>query len=480
MRQRVALSPDAAAVAAGLAATTLAAAWVVRTPGEMALVTIAGPVAFAAVALLFALRPEIAVAGLIPFFVVTPTLKVFADERIGAVKDLIVIAAAVGAAAVFLQRRLARTRLSVDPALIVIVGFLAIMYVLNVGGNVTGGDVYGAPWFHGVRLRLEPLVLLVAALTLPNPRRNLRYAAVSTVVTACAVSLYGLLQQALGPERLVELGYEWDREVRTIEGQLRSFGTLDSPFVYAAFLALALGVALFLPLRPGVRFAAVTIILAGLATSLVRTTTVIAVALFALWLARRGYPRAAVLSAAVAVVAGLAVFATLESSTTRTVQANPSLYLTLNGRTTVWEERLGGKYPAWLVGEGVGAAGTAATRAQASASPTVQPAADVGYTVDSGYFVTLLDVGIAGLVLTLLLFGRIGIVARRAASRGDPAGWIALAVLVTTVFTALTAEIFTDFPNAYLAMLLVGLAHAAAWSGAPASDLRLRAAAART
>lgn len=465
MRQRVALPPDAAAAAAGVAATTLAAAWVVRTPGEIAFVTIAGPVAFAAAALAFALWPHLAFAALIPFFVFTPTLKVFFDERIGAAKDLVVIAACVAAAVIFIQERVGRRRLPVDSMVIVVIGFVATMYVLNVGGNITGGDAYGSAWFHGVRLRLEPLLLLAAALILPQPRRSLRFAALSTLVTACAVALFGLAQQVLGPERLVELGYRYDSEVRTIEGHLRSFGSLDSPFVYAAFLALSLGIALFWPLRPSVRVATVSIILAGLAASLVRTTAVIAVALFALWVARRGYPRAAVLLAAVSVVAGLAVFATLESSTTRTVQASPSLYLTLNGRTTVWEERLGGKYPAWLVGEGVGSAGTAATRAQGSASPNVQPQSDLGYTVDSGYFVTLLDVGIAGLVLTLLLFGRIALIAYRAAtSRGDDAGWIVLAVLATTAFTALTAEIFTDFPNAYLAMLMVGLAYGALWS----------------
>jgi hypothetical protein len=336
------------------------------------------------------------------------------------------------------------------------------MYVLNVGGNLTGGTAYGSAWFHGVRLRLEPLLLFVSALVLPYPRRSLRFAAISTIVTACVVSVYGLMQQALGEGRLVELGYEYGRELRTIEGQLRSFGTFDTPFTYAAFLALALGVALMWPLRTSVRLAAVSLIVAGLVSSFVRTTAVIAVALLALWIAQRAYRRAAVLLAAVAIVAGLVVFSGLESRTTRTVQASPSLYLTLNGRTTIWEERLGGNYAAWLAGDGVGATGTAATRAQVSASPDIEPEPDLGYTVDSAYFVTILDVGIAGLALTLLLLGRIALIAWRAASRSENAGWVALAVLITTAFTALTAEIFTDFPNAYLAMLLLGLAYATA------------------
>lgn len=474
MRHRVALPVDAAVVAVGLAATALASAWVVRVPGETAFVTLVGPVAFAAAAVLFARWPHIAFAAVIPFLVFTPMLKVFADERIGALKDVLVLAASVAAAAVFLKRRADGTRGVADTAVIVVVAFIAVMYVLNVGGNLTGGSVYGSAWFHGVRLRLEPLLLFVAALVLPDARRSLKYAAISTIFTACVVSVYGLMQQALGEERLVALGYEYGRELRTIEGQLRSFGTFDTPFTYAAFLALALGVALLWPLRTSVRLAAVSLIVAGLASSFVRTAAVIAVALLALWISRHGYRRAAVLLAAVAVVGGLAVFSSLESRTTRTVQASPSLYLTLNGRTTIWQERLGGNYPAWLLGEGVGAAGTAATRAQASSSPDVEPEDDLGYTVDSGYFVTILDVGIAGLVLTLLLFGRVALVARRAASRGEAAGWVSLAVLVTTVFTALTAEIFTDFPNAYLAMLLLGLAYATAQATGGAEPRGLR------
>jgi hypothetical protein len=472
VRQRVALPPDAAALAAGLAATVLASAWVVRVPGETAFVTLAGPVAFAAAAVLFAQRPHIAFAAIIPFFAFTPMLKVFVDERIGAVKDLIVLAASVAAAAVFLQRRADGTRSVADTTVIVIVALIATMYVLNVGGNLAGGDAYGNAWFHGVRLRLEPLLLFLAALVLPDPRRSLRFAAISTIVTACVVSVYGLTQQALGEERLVQLGYEYGSELRTIEGQLRSFGTFDTPFTYAAFLALALGVTLLWPLRTSVRLAALSLIVAGLAVSFVRTTAVIAVALLALWIAQRGYRRAAVLLVAVAIVAGLVLFSSLESRTTRTVQASPTLYLTLNGRTTIWQERLGGNYAAWLVGDGVGAAGTAATRAQASSLPDVEPEEDLGYTVDSGYFVTILDVGVAGLALLLLLLGRVALVGGRAAAHGQAAGWVALAVFITTMFTALTAEIFTDFPNAYLAMLLLGLAYATAQASAETGGVR--------
>jgi uncharacterized membrane protein YhaH (DUF805 family) len=480
VRYRVALPLDGAAVAVGLTATALASALIVRVPGETAFVTLFGPMAFAVAAVLFARWPHVAFAAMIPFFAFTPMLKVFADERIGAVKDLLVLAASVAAVAVLLQRRADGTRGVADTAVIVIVAFIAMMYVLNVGGNLAGGSPYGSAWFHGVRLRLEPLLLFVAALVLPNPRRSLRLAAVSTIATACVVAVFGLMQQAVGEDRLVGWGYEYGHELRTIEGHLRSFGTFDTPFTYAAFLALALGITLLWPLRTSVRLAAVALIVAGLASSLVRTTAVIAVALLALWVAQRGYRRAAVLLAALAVVAGLTVFSSLESRTTRTVQASPSLYLTLNGRTTIWQERLGDNYEAWVFGEGVGAVGTAATRAQASASPKAQLEPDLGYTVDSGYFVTLLDVGIAGLVLTVLLLGRVAIVARRAASRGEDAGWLALAVLVTTVFTALTAEIFTDFPNGYLGMLLLGLAYATAQSSGGPEPRRLGWARART
>lgn len=461
MRHGVPFRADLLAAAAGATATVLASTWVVRVPEEQALLTLAGPVAFTAMAVAFAVRPHLAFATLIPFFVFTPALKVFVDVRIGALKDVIVAAVVVAAAATFVHRRLHRVRAVRDPVAVLLVSSLAALYVVNVGGHLSGESVYEVAWFHGVRLRLEPLVLFIAALVLPDPRRNLRYAAGSTIATACVVATYGLVQQILGPERLVDLGYEYGHEVRTIETQLRSFGTLDTPFTYAAFLALALGIALVGRLRPSVRFVSVAIIVAGLAAALVRTTAVIAVALLAVWLASKGRKQAAVFLAVVAAVAGLAVFVSLESRTTRTVQANPQLYLTFNGRTTVWQERLEGKYGAWLAGEGVGTTGTAATRAERSLLGDREESTGEGHIVDSGYFVTLLDVGVVGVALALLLFARIAAAAGRAVSRGDHAGWITIAVLVVTLFGALTAEAFTDFPFAYLTMLMLGLGHAA-------------------
>ena len=91
-----------------------------------------------------------------------------------------------------------------------------------------------------MRLALEPLALLLVGLTLGNARRTSRWAMGSLVATAVFVAAVGLLQQLVGEWALYDLGYSFRVQLRTVDGHLRSFGTLDEPFAYAAFLLLAL------------------------------------------------------------------------------------------------------------------------------------------------------------------------------------------------------------------------------------------------
>jgi hypothetical protein len=152
---------------------------------------------------------------------------------------------------------------------------------------------------------------------------------------------------------------------------------------------------------------------------------------------------------------------------TRSVFLSPSQYVTLNGRTNIWRSQIGEHSGTWMFGRGVGAVGTASERAQRSLVGRIElddRADRGGHLVDSGYFTAVADVGIVGLVVLLGILVRIGQLAVRATRRGDPLGWGALGVLSVVALDAVTRESLTAFPNAYVSMLVLGLA-VATWHG---------------
>jgi hypothetical protein len=411
----------------------------------------------------FVAVPWTMVAGLVPLFAVLPTLKVFVTPTIGALKDVVTLAAICAAAIILLRRRVARRPIGVDGGVLILVGLLFTIYTVNLGGLLTGQTGHGAAWYQGVRLFFEPLALLVVGLTLSSPQRTMRAATGALIASAAAIALYGVAQQAIGVSRLLSLGYVYGDQVRQIGSRLRSFGTLGEPFTFASYLLLALAVLLLRSRRlgPGA-YALVAVLGAGLFVSYVRTAALIALAVIGLALARRGQALAAGLLLIVAVaVAGAAFVFASEANSTRAVPLNATTYVTLNGRAAVWQEQLGNaRY--WVFGRGVGAVGTAAQRARETLTgKRLANAAAGGTVVDSGYLALVADVGAFGFAVLLLLFARIVALARRAGPDSNSA-WIALGLLLVMVIDALSRESFTAFPTAYIGMLMVGLALSAA------------------
>ena len=152
------------------------------------------------------------------------------------------------------------------------------------------------------------------------------------------------------------------------------------------------------------------------------------------------------------------------------MQTAPSVFLSINGRTGVWKTVLGDRSQ-WLFGRGVGDVGTAADRATFGVYQTRSSAdAKRGTAVDSGYLATVADVGLVGLVILLGLLVRLGHLCAAAARRGSEAGWVGAALLTVMVLDAVTRASFIGFPTAFLGMLLVGVAIAAA--GAPRARSR--------
>jgi hypothetical protein len=421
-------------------------------------------VLFVAAVIGFVAYPHLAVAGTIGLFAVLPMLRELVSSELGVVKDVVVLAAVAAAALMFLFERRSPDR----PTSILVLLLLAL-YVFNIGGS------HDDAWAHGVRLVAEPLLLLLVGLVLPDPRRTFRFAVGALIITACLVAGYGIFQQFVGKWTLFHWGYEWNQQLRVIYGDLlRSFGTLDDTFAYAALLLFGFVGVLFWLRRGPVAYGAGLLLLVGLAWSFVQTAVLVLVGLGILVLIRRGQTRAAAALTAVVVLAGGAVVATSSGSDGQSSppsasderaleppdrgSADPSL----SDRITRWRNAVGDDPAEWLIGRGVGEVGTGAVRATYTFERTDRTAKEThARAVDSGFIITVADVGLAGLVLLLALFARLLVLAASAARRGSSAGWVALGLIMVLLLDALTRESFTGFPTAFLGLLLIGIALAA-------------------
>ena len=246
-------------VAVGVAITVLIAAFSVRAGAAVGLGALVAVSLFLAVLVAFVKAPHIAVAFTVVYFCILPSLKVLVASQLAPTKDVIEIAALLAVLILALQRRAARTPWNGDRLLLILVVLLIGLYIVNVGPGLTGGPRYGIAWFHGVRLVAEPLSLLIVGLSVENPRRTFRWALAALIATAYGEALVGLFQQQLGGPKLVTLGFEYGKQVRTIGGHLRSFGTFDEPFDYSAMMAFGLAGALFWMRRGFAALAAIVI-----------------------------------------------------------------------------------------------------------------------------------------------------------------------------------------------------------------------------
>jgi hypothetical protein len=418
-----------------------------------------GLIVFVVLVIGFIAVPWAMVAWMIPFFAVLPTLKVVVSAQLAPLKDVIAFAAISAAAVLALQRRAARRATLADGVVLALAGGLFLLYLVNAGSL----SARGSAWFQGVRLFNEPFGMLLVGLSLRHPQRTLAAGRLSLIVTAAGVALYGIAQQGIGVTRLHALGFTYDEELRTVGGQLRSFGTLDNTFLYSSLLLLALAVVVVAPRLQARHGVVIAILCAGLFVSHVRTALVVAVALFGLALARRGQALAAGFLIVGATVGAVILFVVASGQAqTRTVPINPTTYLTLNGRTQLWKERVGNA-DHWPLGQGVGVTGTAARRALASLSGK-RPigTTSTSTTVDSGYLTLISDVGALGLAVLVALIGRVLLLSRRAIANRLEQGWIVVGVVAVFLIDNLSREAFTGYPGAYLSWLLIGLGCSAA------------------
>jgi hypothetical protein len=447
----------------GMVLTLGATLAVQRNGAEETFALMLGTAAFAAFVAGFAFMPWVFVPVAIGYFAMLPTLETFVfPSGFGGTKDLITLAAATAALGLGLRRR----NIRLDLGTTVPIGLVVGLYLVNIGGGLTGETGHGVAWFHGVRLFAEPLILFVYGSSARNPHKTLRWS-IFALLAACLVNVFfGLVQQGLGVGGLLDAGYTYGEEVRVISGHVRSFGTVGEPFSYAGLLLLGLAATLLWYHRSTLLVLAVAVLGIGLLISYVRTAALIALALIALAAARLGHSSYAIIIMLAAVAGAATAFAiSSERKATRSVQVNSTTYLTLNGRTNIWKSTLNS--PAdWIFGRGVGATGTASQRATRGLTSSSSTQAKGGTIVDSSYFTVIADIGVVGVGLLIAFFVRLFEKARAAARRGERSGWLAMGLLTVTTLDALTRESFTGFPTAYIALLMIGVAWAA-WTEPP-------------
>lgn len=145
--------------------------------------------------------------------------------------------AALGATFVapFAARSAGRRDLPQWAYLIIALAALGVISAVLVGG--TRGLV-------GLKVGFFYVLLGLAVWRCPLAERERDHLVTILMATGFATAVFGLVQQLLGPERLVDLGYEYNTDIRTAGGFLRSFSTFDTSFAFALYLMVVVLVGL--------------------------------------------------------------------------------------------------------------------------------------------------------------------------------------------------------------------------------------------
>ena len=258
------------------------------------------------------------------------------------------------------------------------------------------------------------------------------------------------------------LGYEYDTQVRTIGGRLRSFGTLDEPFAYAAFLLFGLCAALFWFRRSRLAVAFGATMALGLLTSQVRSAAIVSVALLGIWLAQKRLVVLAgfILAGAVITAATVSRRAARRNADRDEADVRVDLSDRQRANGSVADRLL---RPRARCRSAKASASSARPRSGRSkvrrsgsrrneirlrSTPATSPPSPTSASPGSSWSSSSSDASRSW--------------PSEAAREGKREGWFAIALLVTLSFDAVTRSSFTAFPTAFLGFLLVGLALAAA------------------
>ena len=280
-------------------------------------------------------------------------------------------------------------------------------------------------------------------------------------------SVIGLLQQLVGPEYLVELGYSYTEQIRITGSLLRSFSTFTGPFAFALFVSLSLivgtSVSLADPkrLRNIIFLASTPIMIAGMGVSIVRASYIaFAVGIFCLAIYR--YRSLLVVFAGIAVTVPVALLLAPSS-----IVAPLFSSYSLSERGNGWSSTISSLYVHPL-GQGLGATGSAAAKAAEIAHPmldtlTIKAATTLGlipYQPDNYYMKVAVELGPIGMWIFLLLLISATVTAIRSSwvLRGQASAF-ALGVgasVIAAACASVFATYFEIFPLDLYFWLLIG------------------------
>lgn len=309
----------------------------------------------------------------------------------------------------------------------------------------------------GLRVVFFYVLLALAIWRCPLDARERDHLVTILMVVGVITAVIGIVQQVAGETRLVDLGYSYERSVRTAGGYLRAFSTFFTNFPFALYLMLVLLVGIPSALvdvrRPRNRLFlySVPVIIGGLVASITRAAWIgLAVGLVYIGLTRFRSVLVVLghgvvwLAVALIVAGGISgVFLSGES---------------LQERFEIWDENVTqiARHP---LGQGIGSTGSAADKLTEQSgekkTDVLQP--------DNYYFKTTLELGVLGLWLLLLLFVTAFSSVHNAARslRGYDAALatgVAASVLAAAT-VSLVATYFEVFPmDAYFWMLLAVVA----------------------
>lgn len=441
-----------------LAGGVLVAGWFA---GPSGLALAVGAALVVALCALFYSRPQVVAALFVALVVVQPGLSLITTPYLGPIKDVLIVA---GVVALGMHVVTDSVRRDADAWLIAGAVLLIILYILNPAGS------HGIAWFHGARLVIEALLLLLVFYLLPGATTTWRWVRNSVLLVATVSASLGLMQQAIGAEQLVaSWGYEWGEDVKiTSDGRLRSFGAAADPFNYATVMLLGL---VFLacapPARVWLRRLLFFIIIAGLVASFVRTALLVAVLLGLLVMVRRGkLPLVALLSLVIVLLVG----AFAASGNLARSGSTVSDLRTLNGRTELWSRAVPSLYDVFA-GRGVGTVGAGALRAEkgsvsgASESHVndsrPSPVRPITF-VDSLYLALIIDVGLIGAIVFMAVLARSLELASRAVHAVPGPAWATGMFVLILLIDGTTRSSLTSVPSGMLLLAFIGLSLAAA------------------
>jgi hypothetical protein len=341
----------------------------------------------------------------------------------------------------------ARRRLPQWACLIVALVVLGVVSALVVGG--TRGLV-------GVKVGFFYVLLGLAVWRCPLDGRERDRLVTILMATGFATAVYGLVQQLLGPDRLVDLGYEYNTDIRTAGGFLRSFSTFDTSFAFALYLMVVLLVGLAVAvgaprrLRNQLFFLSIPVVIAAMALAITRVAF-LGLAAGLVYLAITRY-RSLLVVFIDGIVIGAVVLVAAASFSGAFLSTSSS-----EARFELWDENIG-EIATHPFGAGVGATGAAAEKAAevaGSEEETFQP--------DNYYFKIAYEFGVIGLWLFLLFLVAAGTdmhnrVRRLAGTDAALASGVTACVIAATV-ASVVATYFEIFPlDAYFWLLLAVVA----------------------